>query len=44
LSFKFSLGNNDIPEGAPWPEFEELASPGSIDLEMIQWYSQAVAK
>jgi hypothetical protein len=31
----------------PWPEFEEepqLASPGSIDPEMIQWYSEAVAK
>jgi manganese catalase len=38
---------NDIPEGSPWPEFEEepqLGSPGSIDPEMIQWYSEALAK
>jgi Mn-containing catalase len=38
---------DDIPEGAPWPEFTEepqLVSPGSIDPEMIQWYSEALAK
>ena len=38
---------DEIPEGAPWPEFTEepqLVSPGSIDPEMIQWYSEALAK
>jgi Mn-containing catalase len=38
---------DDIPEGAPWPEFTEepqLVSPGSIDPETIQWYSEALAK
>jgi len=38
---------DDIPEGAPWPEFTEepqLVSPGSIDPEMIHWYSEALAK
>ena len=36
---------DDIPEGAPWPDFEEepqLVSPGSIDPELIQWYSEAL--
>jgi hypothetical protein len=36
---------DEIAEGAPWPDFEEepqLVSPGSVDPEMIQWYAEAL--
>ena len=38
---------DDIPEGAPWPDFDEepqLVTPGSIDPEMIRWYADALEK
>ena len=38
---------DEIPEGAPWPDFDEepqLVSPGTVDPEMIEWYAEALAK
>jgi Mn-containing catalase len=37
---------DQIPEGAPWPEFEEepqLVSPGTVDPETIEWYAEALS-
>ena len=36
---------DEIPEGAPWPDFDEepqLVSPGTVDPEMIEWYAEAL--
>ena len=38
---------DEIPEGAPWPDFDEepqLVSPGTIDPEMIEWYAEALTR
>jgi hypothetical protein len=38
---------DEIPEGAPWPDFDEepqLVSPGTVDPEMIEWYAEALTR
>jgi hypothetical protein len=38
---------DEIPDGAPWPDFDvepQPVSPGTVDPEMIEWYAEALTR